>query len=258
LSQLDDNIQEIFSKEFCKRHLVTTNAVITLVSYNQSDGFTVDYSVNGIEYQKQAECLLVATGVTPNTDSLNLSSTGITTDNLGNIIVDSNLQTNVNGVYAFGDVIGRNLFKHTANFEGEWLFERLYRSCSNPLVYPPIPWAVFTNPQVAGAGMNERQALETFGNIVVGECEYADVAMGGAMLDIYGLVKLIFSLDRKLIGACIIGKEASTLIHILIVFMRFNGTVDDIKNLMFVHPALPEVVRGAARNAFQNFLNRSD
>jgi len=74
-------------------------------------------------------------------------------------------------------------------------------------------------------------------------------------MDDHGMVKLIFTIDRKLIGATIIGKEASTLIHILMVFMNFGGTVDDIKNFMYIHPALPEVIRGAARNAFQKFLN---
>jgi len=161
---VDEEIQAIFAKEFCKYHSVTTNADINSVYFTEGAGFTVNYSVgNGKQLQKQAECLFVASGVTPNTDSLNLSSSGIATDANGSIIVDSNLETNIKGIYAFGDVIGRNLFKHTANFEGEWLFDRLYKNSKTPLVYPPIPWAVFSNPQIAGSGMNEMQALQQYG-----------------------------------------------------------------------------------------------
>ena len=232
---------------------MTTDAIATSVSYSKDIGFTVQYTVDSKPFEKQAEQLLVASGVTPNTDLLNLSSSGINCDSNGYIKVDSNLETNVKGIYSFGDVIGRNLFKHTANFEGEWLFDRLFKSSTLALLYPPIPWAVFTNPQVAGAGLDERQAVKEYGNVVIGECIYADVAMGQAMLDDHGTVRLIFAPDRKLVGAVIIGKEASSLIHILMVFMRFGGTVYDVKNLMWIHPALPEVVRGAARDAFGKF-----
>lgn len=110
--------------------------------------------------------------------------------------------------YAFGDVIGRALFRHTANYEGDYVFKSVFQGLDKIINYPPIPHAVFTNPQIGGVGLTEPQALKKFGELVIGKCNYSSVAMGDALLSEHGFCKLIFSkTDRKLVGAHIIGKE---------------------------------------------------
>lgn len=90
--------------------------------------------------------------------------------------------------------------------------------------------------------------------IVVGAADYSDVAMGNAMLDDTGFCKLIFTrISRKLVGAHFLGKEASTLVHMCIAFMKFKATVEDMDDCIYIHPALAEVIRAAVRNAKSQF-----
>jgi dihydrolipoamide dehydrogenase len=194
---------------------------------------------------------LVATGVVPNTDTLNLASTDIQLDKNGFVKVDDRLQTAVDGVYAFGDCIGRYLFRHSANFEGEYLFENIFINPSNaPINYPPVPHAVFSYPQIAGVGMTEEEAKAAGIDYVVGVNNYISSGMGMALLSDSGFVKILIERGtRKIIGAHIVGPEASDMIHMLIAFMSKQGTLDDLLGMIYIHPALPEIVRNAARKA---------
>lgn len=239
-----------FQRIFSQSHKVHLHTTIKQVRY--SDGqFHVIYFQEGVEKEIFAESLLVATGVVPNTDTLNLSATSIALDPAGFVKVDDRLQTTVKDVYAFGDCIGRYLYRHTANFEGEYLFENVFASPSvAPIVYPPVPHAVFTHPQVAGVGLTEQEAKAAGIDYVVGRNNYENSAMGMAMLSDSGFVKIIVErATRKILGAHIVGAEASDMIHMLIAFMNKNGTLDDLLRMIYIHPALPEIVRNAARKA---------
>ena len=169
---------------------------------------------------------------------------------MGFINVDSALQTSVPGIYAFGDIIGRYAFRHSANLEGQHLFDTVVKhNAPSPLDYPPIPSAVFTNPQVASVGMTEQncknEGIEYYKTVN----SYKDSAMGMALRSSSDeFVKLIFEKKNdRLIGAHIIGKEAATMIHMLILAITQNLTRQDLLKMVYIHPALPEVVRNAVR-----------
>ncbi len=245
-SQVADEFQRIFSQY----HKVYLHTKIKQVDYHDGK-FTVSYSQQGVERQAFAESLLVATGIVPNTDTLNLACTSIGIDPNGFVKVDQRLQTAAQGVYAFGDCIGRYLYRHTANFEGEYLFENVFVHPSDaPIEYPPVPHAVFSHPQVAGVGLTEEDAKAAGIDYVVGLNNYKNSAMGMAMLSESGFVKIIVDrFSRKILGAHIVGAEASDMIHMLIAFMNKNATLDDLLNMIYIHPALPEIVRNAARKA---------
>jgi len=246
----DNQIAAEFQKVFSKYHHVHLHAVATRVDYDKNQ-FTVFYKQYGVEKQISAESLLVATGVVPNTDTLNLTTTDIKADQSGFLKVDDCLQTAVDGVYAFGDCIGRYLFRHSANFEGEYLFENVFLNPSKtPILYPPVPHAVFSYPQIAGVGMTEEEAKAAGIQYVVGVNNYINSGMGMALLADSGFVKILIErTTRKIIGAHIVGPEASDMIHMLIAFMSKQGTLDDLLNMIYIHPALPEIVRNAARKA---------
>lgn len=250
LKNEDNQVIEEFTKVFSNRFDVRMNAVPTKVSY-ENNRFQVTYQTpDGAQTVVEAEALLVATGVVPNSDDLGLHNTPIKVDDQGFIEVDANLQTAVPGVYAFGDIIGRHLFRHAANFEGEYLFTSLYGPQQKPVVYPPMPHAVFSNPQIAGVGATE-QELEAQGkDYVVGFNAYKNSAMGMALRSEHGFVKLLFERHTQvLVGAHIIGDEASNMLHMLIAMMTKKATVDDLLEMIYIHPALPEIVRNAARKA---------
>ncbi|MCC6759135.1 MAG: dihydrolipoyl dehydrogenase [Candidatus Omnitrophica bacterium] len=246
----DDQIAVEFQREFSKFHHVHIHAVTNRVAY-QNGTFTVFYRQDGAEKQISAESLLVATGIIPNTDTLNLASTDIQLDKNGFVKVDDHLCTNVEGVYAFGDCIGRYLYRHSANFEGEYLFENVFVNPSDaPIKYPPVPHAVFSYPQIAGVGLTEEDAKAAGIDYAVGVNNYINSGMGMALLSDSGFVKILIERDtRKIIGAHIIGPEASDMIHMLIAFMSKQGTLDDLLGMIYIHPALPEIVRNAARKA---------
>ncbi len=150
-----------------------------------------------------------------------------------------------------GDCIGNYFFRHSVNFEGEYLFDYVFGGKARlPITYPPVPHAVFTHPQVAGVGKTEDQ-LKTEGiEYVVGLNPYKSSAMGMALLSESGFCKILFDRKtRKILGGHIVGNEASNMIHMIIAFMCKHGTLDDLLHMIYIHPALPEIVRNAARKA---------
>lgn len=251
LRQEDEEIAREFTRLFCEHEKVLSYTQTLEVSY-ENEKFSVLIETQNKEQKKiEAEQLLVATGVSPNTQTLGLEHTGVKLNSQGFIQVDSFLETTRKGIYAFGDVLGKNLFRHNANFEGEYLFEQLFQSVTaDKIDYPPMPHAVFTFPQVAGVGKTEQQLIKENIPYFKGVNSYSQSAMGMALLSEGGLVKLLFEKNtHKLLGAHIVGPEASNMIHILIAFMNKQGSLEDLLRMIYIHPALPEIVRNAARKA---------
>ncbi|KAI8917470.1 hypothetical protein BC831DRAFT_484699 [Entophlyctis helioformis] len=310
----DDDVRAEFERVFRGRFPGLHTGVVPVRVHHDGKAFHVECekTMPGGHVSTRtftAEALLVATGVRPNTDTLGLGAAGVQVDDRGYVVVDDRLCTTQPHVWAFGDVIGRHLFRHTANYEGSWVFEHVIRrpfvrdaaaaaqsddgiagASAEPndrINYPPVPHAVFSNPQIGGVGMTQREAIAKFGEqgIIVGRCSYDEVAMGNAMLSDHGFCKLIFERPRpltgaehrassprqptadamaagdrktrieavsrtcKLVGTHIVGREASTLIHMPIAYMRMGASLADMMDTIYVHPALPELVRDAARSA---------
>ncbi|ORX55957.1 mercuric reductase [Piromyces finnis] len=254
----DIQVQEEFTKIFSQMFDCHFKVQFTKVEYN-NEIFKVYVNENGEDKVYEAEGLFVATGVTPNTDVLEVKNAGIELDKRGYIKVDEYLRTNVPHIWSWGDIIGRNLFRHSANFEGEYAFRTIFEETPKgieikPIDYPPVPHAIFTNPQIGGVGLTEQEAKAKGIDYVIGLCPYKNSAMGDALRSKDGFVKLIFERStRKLIGAHIIGVEASNMIHMCIAFLQFGATIDDMLRTIYIHPALPELVRNAARRALPNF-----
>jgi len=251
LRKEDKDVQAEFTKVFSSKYHCHFGAFPSKVEY-EAGVFKVSYKgKDGREQKIAADGLLVATGVVPNTDTLKLENTDIKLTKDGFVKVDAHLGTNVKGVYAMGDCIGRYFYRHSVNFEGEYLFRTVVLENSDePIRYPPIPHAIFTNPQVAGVGKTEQELIEEGVDYVTGMSPYGKSGMGMALLSEHGFCKVLIERStQKILGAHIIGAEASNMIHVLIAFMSKSGTLDDLLNMIYIHPALPEIVRNAARKA---------
>ncbi|MEI6891347.1 MAG: dihydrolipoyl dehydrogenase [Pontiella sp.] len=247
----DREIKDEFRTVFAKSNTLHEGFVPEKVEYKDSM-FTLQLKHKGGSTKTvKAEALLVATGIIPNTDVLGLEKTDIQCDEKGFIPVDGQLQTTVPGVYAMGDCNGNHFFRHTVNWEGEFLMRVLLEEPSNETIkYGAVPHAVFTHPQVAGVGKTEDEILEDGTDYVRGFCRYENTAMGMARQSDHGFVKLLIGRkDKKILGAHIIGDEASNMLHMVIALMYKDGTLDDLLNMIYIHPALPEAVRDAARDA---------
>ncbi len=247
----DFQVADEFQKVFSKLYNVHLGAVPIKVQYHNAM-FTVTFKhQDGKTSQMMADSLLIATGVTPNTDNLGLDNTKIKLSPDGFIKVDDHLRTGVDGVWALGDCIGNYLFRHSVNFEGEYLMRTIFTEKKNePINYGPVPHAIFTHPQIAGAGKTEDELKAEGADYVVGLNYYKDSAMGMALLSDHGFVKLLIDRkSRRILGVHVIGEEASNMVHMVIALMYKDGTLDDLLKMIYIHPALPEIVRNAARNA---------
>lgn len=252
---LDDDIRDEFTQAF-GQHFKVHEGNTKKVSYNKElKEFTLSYEQDGKTKTIKADNLLIATGVKPNNDLLNLENTNVKISKRGFIEVNKHLESSCKGIYALGDCVGNYMFRHSANFEAEYLFETLIEQThSKPINYPPMPWAIFTHPQVAGVGASEKELQEKGVEYVVGKNSYRKSAMGDALQSEYGFTKLLFDKNTKrLLGASIIGEHASIMIHMCIVFLTQKATLDDFFKIIYIHPALPEIVRNAARDAKKEF-----
>lgn len=246
----DAQVSEEFTRVFSQMYAIHAGTTPTKIHYHDHM-FTITFEQDGTEENLQCDALLVAAGVVSNADTLHPERTGIEIDEKNFIKVDGYFRTSVDGIYALGDCIGRYFFRHSANFEGEYLFNEIFgRPTGRPIEYPPIPHAVFTYPQVAAVGKTEEELKSAGIDYVVGLNPYRSSAMGMALLSDHGFCKLLIERrTRKILGCHIIGEEASNMIHMVIAFMNKAGTLDDLLNMVYIHPALPEIVRNAARKA---------
>ncbi len=251
LRREDTEIIKEFEKVFRGGKTIHAHTRVAAVGYDQGVFRVSCRGGDNTPFEVEADALLVATGVTPNADQLGLENTGIKRDDSGFIAVDDYLQTSVPGVYAMGDVAGNYLFRHSVNFEAEyWLGTRYLADQPHPIVYPPMPSAVFTHPEIASVGSSESTLRQRGVDPVVAVARYPSCAMAVARGLDHGLVKLLFDRDKgQLLGAHIVGEEASTLIQELVLAMTAKLTAHDMYRQVYIHPAFPEVVRNALRTA---------
>jgi dihydrolipoamide dehydrogenase len=200
----------------------------------------------------ESEEILVAAGRASNADILSPEKGGIELDENGWIRVDDRLETSQKNIWAFGDATGRYMFKHAANFESQIVYANAFLGENLRADHRAVPHAVFAFPEIASVGMGQREAVAADGedDILIGFHRFRDTAKGEAMMLGGGFVKLVVEAERgKILGAHIIGPQASVLIQEIVTLM-YSGTptILPIADGMHIHPALSEVVESAAGN----------
>lgn len=207
------------------------------------DGVRVEGERDGETLQATGDDVLLAAGRRPNTEELNLEVTGVETTERGWIDVDERLQTDNPDVYAYGDVIGQGMFKHTSSYEGELAYLNS-QGAAKTVTYEANPHAVFTRPRVAGVGLTEEQANATQRETHVATIGYEGAAKGQIVQAEDAFMKAIVDVDtREILGFHVLGPEADTLVHEVVVAMTAgDGTVENVTNAIHVHPTLSELV----------------
>jgi dihydrolipoamide dehydrogenase len=204
---------------------------------------------NGTETEIAADEILIASGRGSNSDILHPEKAGIKTDQKGWIIVDDYLETSQPNVWAFGDADGKYLFKHVANHEALVAYLNAVHRQRVKVDYHAVPHAIFTDPEIASVGLKEKEALDRYGkeNVLIGIHRYEDTAKGEAMGVKDYFVKVIVLKDTKrIVGAHIIGPQASVLIQEIINLMyTADQSAEPLMKAMHIHPALSEVVARA-------------
>ena len=194
----------------------------------------------------KADVVLVAVGRRPFTQGLGLETVGVNMTDRGFIQTDSHFKTNVEGVYAIGDVIGGAMLAHKAEDEGVVLAEILAGQAGH-IDYDAIPGIVYTWPEAAGLGQTEEKLKESGVTYKVGKFPFSANARARAMGETDGFVKILADAETDaVIGVHVIGPAAGDLIQECVVAMEFGGASEDIARVCHGHPGLCEVVKEAA------------
>jgi dihydrolipoamide dehydrogenase len=204
--------------------------------------------VTGKKQTFQGSEIMVAAGRRSNADLLKPENTGVKLGPRGYIEVNEHLETSKPRIWAFGDALGKHMFKHVANYESSIAWNNFAHDHKEAVNYSAVPYAVFTHPQVAGVGRTEQQAVDAGMDVLVGLYEYKNTAKGEAMGVEDGFVKIIVE-DRtfKILGGSIIGPFAAIMMQEIVNAMNApGGTLGSIQTAMYIHPATPEVVQRAS------------
>ena len=243
----DGEISELFTKITARKYDVMFMSDVQEVKGGRLK--TVKFLHNGKRKTVKAEQLLIATGVEPNTDDLHLHNANVQMDEKCFVKVNEFMETSAEGVWAIGDVAGKHLFKHSANLEAAVCARNALDGQKIAVDYTAMPHAVFSSPQIAGAGFTEQELKKSGKKYLKGKYYYYKTAMGKAMEEKEGFAKALVEPETgKILGFHIIGPEASTLIHEVLVAMKNGLTANDVLKTVHIHPALSEVVQRAFRN----------
>lgn len=203
--------------------------------------------VGGTEQEFRTQHVLAATGRAPNTQELGLEEIGVQLDGRGFVIVDETLRTTASSVYAAGDVIGDPSFVYTAAYEGALAAQNAFGDTARTRDYRALPWVIFTDPQVAGVGLDEREAQEQGIDFEVSVLPLSHVPRSIAARDTRGFVKLIRdrSTDR-LVGARVLAPDGSELLMELSLAIRHGISVSELASSFHPYLTLSESVKLAA------------
>ena len=225
---------------------VVTN-VTTKRIRRDNGNVVVEADVNGQSQQFVASHLLAATGRRANTNNMGLEDIGVKTDEAGFVDVDAMGQTNVTGIYAAGDVIGDPEFVYTAAYEGALAAENALTGAGRERDYTALPWVIFTDPQVAGVGLDESQAAERGLDAEATTLPLTHVPRSLAARDTRGFIKLVRDKQTdRLLGARILAPEGSELLMEIATAIRFNITVSQLRQMFHPYLTLGEGVKLAA------------
>jgi mycothione reductase len=217
------------------------------VAANGVEVIRADRETGAMETAEKAGMLFLGTGMYSNADLLNVSATGVRTDNEGFVQVNEFLESTAPGIWALGDITGRHMFRHTANYESQVVWHNISQPEKVPTDEHAVPHAVYTYPTVGSVGMTEALAKSNGYKYMVGVSRYANVAKGSAMADETGLVKVVVEKGtRRILGAHVAGKDADVLIQ-QIVFLMNAGDMSYVPmaRSQVIHPALSEVLISA-------------
>lgn len=210
-------------------------------------------AVSGEENKKQeylASHVLFAMGRRSNADLLEMEKTSIKTDSKGFIPVDQYLSTNIEGIYAIGDINGVQMFRHAANYEAEIAWHNIAHSNQKntrrvAVSYQAMPRAIFTRPQVAAVGITEAEAKKAYPTTSQ-TTHFYETAKGEAMQEKEGFVKVVANRENgQILGCHIAGPQAPVLIQEVVNSMAADGTASSIHQGIHIHPALSEVIATA-------------
>ena len=247
-AEVATEVQKLLTKQGMEFHLGTR---VTGAKIHGEAVSVLAQAKNGKPLEFEGDRVLVAVGRRPVTAGLGLEEVGVKLDpTTKQIPVDENFRTNVNGVYAIGDIVAGPMLAHKASEEGVVCVERL-AGMKPHMNYDAIPSVIYIWPEVASVGLTEEQVKEKGVQYKVGKFRFAATGRAKAMDEPDGFVKVLTDAKTdRLLGVHILGPRASELIAECVTVMEYHGSAEDIARCTHAHPTLSEAVGEAARAAY--------
>jgi len=230
---------------------ITIITEATVVAAEQGeDALTLHYVINQEQQTLRAEYALVTVGRKPNTDGrLGLAQIGLPVTSRGLIVTDGQCRTAISNIFAIGDITAGPALAHKASYEAKVAAEAIVGEPS-VVDYKAIPLVVFSEPELASVGLGETEAMEQAISFVIGKSAFGINGRALALQASEGFVKIIADASSGIVlGAQLVGVEASSLVSELALAIEMGATVEDLAMTIHPHPTLGEVIMEAAENA---------
>lgn len=252
----DDEVSKQLARSFKKAGIdVRTSSEVTKADTSGKKVKVTIKDKKGKEEVVEADIVLSAVGITPNTENLGLEEAGVTLEK-GRVKVDEFYQTSVPGIYAIGDIVPGQALAHVASAEGIICVEKIAGHHPEPLNYSNIPGCTYTGPEVASVGLTEKAAKEAGYELKVGKFPFSASGKASAAGHKDGFVKLIFDAKYgELLGAHMIGANVTEMIAELVVARKLETTGHELIKAVHPHPTLSEAVMEAAAAAYGEVIH---
>ncbi|SMB90206.1 dihydrolipoyl dehydrogenase [Deinococcus hopiensis] len=255
LMAADDAVSKEALKQFQKQGLEFHFGVQIKDVKQDEAGVTVIYEEKGSDVTAQFDKLIVSIGRVPHTKGLGAEAVGLELDERGFVKVDGHYRTNLPGLYAIGDVVGGAMLAHKAEEEGVAVAELLAGQAGH-VNYDVVPWVIYTSPEIAWAGLTEKQAKDKGFKVKAGQFPFSANGRALGHGDPRGFVKVVADAETdKILGVHMIGPNVSELIGETVAIMEFGGSAEDLARTVHAHPTLSEVVKEAALAADKRALH---
>lgn len=252
VSTEDIEISEALERELKKKKIKLLTGISVEKVEGREDGIHALLS-DGKELV--AEKILLSIGRALNSDGIGLEAVGIKKGPRGDILVNEKMETNIEGIYAVGDVVGGILLAHVASKEGIVAASNACGRDAN-MDYSVVPAAIFTSPEIASVGLREYQAIEKGIRVRTGHFQFRSLGKAHAMGEISGFIKIVADeATDKVLGVHIIGPHASDLVHEGAVAIRAGLKVSDVAETIHAHPTLSEGIMEASEDVHNEAIH---
>ena len=257
LPREDKEVSRVLARSFKKQGIkvMASTSVEKVIVNDDKCTVTVKNMKNDKTEEIEVDIVLSAIGITPNTENIGLEELGINMDR-GFVVVDDYYKTNVDGIYAIGDIIPTPALAHVASAEGITCVENIAGLNPDTINYNNIPSNTYCSPEVASVGYTEEQAKEKFGEIKVGKFPFTASGKASAAGENDGFAKLIFEAEYgELVGAHLIGYNVTEMIAELVVARNLEITGHELIKSIHPHPTISEGIMEAAAAAYGEVIH---
>ncbi len=251
----DEEVSKQLERSFKKigMKVMTSSTVESVDTSGEGCRVTIK-TPKGME-EVQVDVVMSAVGITPNIENIGLEELGIVVEN-GRVKVDDYYRTNVEGIYAIGDIIATPALAHVASAEGITCVEKIMGLNPEPIDYKNIPGCTYTNPEISSVGLTEAKAKAAGYEIKVGKFPYSASGKASAAGQKDGFVKLIFDAKYgELLGAHMIGGNVTEMIAELVVAKKLESTGHELIKAIHPHPTMSEAIMEAAAAAYGEVIH---